>query len=71
MIVMPNSRRGENRNGAVATSDAMTAALAIRLRSAASFREKLRQLVVNCVTKKAPASGRFRMFLICRVRGKF
>jgi len=56
---------------AVVTCDAMTAALAIRLRSAASFHEKLRQLIVNCVTKKAPASGRFRMVLIGRVRGKF
>ena len=53
-----------------ATPKAMTAALAIRLRSRASFHKKLRQLIVNCVTKKAPASGRFRI-LICRIRGKF
>jgi hypothetical protein len=68
MVVMPKSRRGSS---AVTSSQAMTTALAIRLRSGASFREKLRQLISKRATKKAPASGRLCMIGICRVRGKF
>jgi hypothetical protein len=45
MVVMRNSQRGTNQLSTVATCNAMTPALAIRLRSRASFQEKLRQLV--------------------------
>jgi hypothetical protein len=51
--------RRKSKSGAVATCDAMTAALAIRLRPAASFHEKLRQLVGKCETKRGPQAGAF------------
>jgi hypothetical protein len=50
--------RDLKREAAVALQ-AMTAALAIRLRSNASFRQKLRQLIVKMRKEKAPADGRF------------
>jgi hypothetical protein len=49
----------------------MTAALAIRLLSVASFREKLRQLIVKMRNEKAPATGRFLLSRLCHDRGKF
>jgi hypothetical protein len=54
-----------------AICDAMPAALAIRLLRSASFREKLRQLIVKMRNEKAPASGRFYSSGNSRVRGKF
>jgi hypothetical protein len=53
------------------SAHAMPAALAIRLIRCASFQEKLRQLIVKMRKQKAPASGRFHMFRIGRVCGKF
>jgi hypothetical protein len=45
--------------------------LAIRLLSAASFREKLRQLIVKIRKEKALATERFLLSGTCRDRGKF
>jgi hypothetical protein len=64
--------RRKSKSGAVAAWDAMIAALAIRLREAASFQEKLRQLVGKCDAKRKGARKRApSMSGICRVRGKF
>jgi hypothetical protein len=49
----------------------MPATLAIRLIRSASFREKLRQLIVKMRKEKAPANGRFCVSRKGRVRGKF
>jgi hypothetical protein len=67
-----NSRgAAEVKAGTVATLHARTAALAIRLLSVASFREKLCQLIVKMRKEKAPATGRFLLSAIFRDRGKF
>jgi hypothetical protein len=55
----------------VAIGDVMPAALAIRLLRSASFREKLRQLIVKMRKEKAPVNGRFCISGKDRVRGKF
>jgi hypothetical protein len=49
----------------------MRAVLAIRLIRSASFREKLRQLIVKMRKEKAPVYGRFCVSGKDRVRGKF
>jgi hypothetical protein len=49
----------------------MPAALAIRLLRSASFREKLRQLIVKMRKEKAPVRGRFCSSGKGRIRGKF
>jgi hypothetical protein len=61
----------ESRNETAAICHARAAALAIRLTPNASFREKLRQLIVKMQKEKAPASGRFCIDGDCRKRGKF
>jgi hypothetical protein len=63
--------RTHDRNEAATICHARPAALAIRLTRSASFQEKLRQLVVKMRKEKAPASGRFCISRIGRVRGKF
>jgi hypothetical protein len=66
----PNSRRRTNQGGRRRYLEAMTTVLAIRLHSAASFREKLRQLIGKYSTKSARKRALSNV-LMCRVRGKF
>jgi hypothetical protein len=63
--------RAHDRNETAAICHPKAAALAIRLTRSASFQEKLRQLIVKMLKEKAPASGRFCIYRIDRVRGKF
>jgi hypothetical protein len=63
--------RAHSRNETVAISHAKPATLAIRLLWNASFQKKIASTHRQKSNEKAPASGRFRMFQIGRVRGKF
>jgi hypothetical protein len=49
----------------------ISAALEIRLRRCASFRENLRQMIGKYSTKKGAGKRPFRSFRECRIRGEF
>ncbi|HSY56823.1 MAG TPA: hypothetical protein VK834_10265 [Bradyrhizobium sp.] len=63
--------KANSRTKTFAICHAMLAVLAIRLIRSASFREKLRQLIVKMRKEKAPVYGRFCVSRNGRVRGKF